>query len=127
MTTKAGNVYKYASRHLKQKKKIPHFIPIVGATKEPKKLIVIITTYKSLLEQDLKNKNGIGSYVVLDMSSYSELSHKSIINCKVYEELNSVFKNKKLNISNQLLQEIKNAALKHKQNKPRIKDCLRVL
>ncbi len=123
MSIKIRNVYKYISHHLKssfyKKHKRKHWIPIIANYDAgDRKLIVIITTYKSALETNCKTLNGENSYVVISPSDYGELSEKSFTDCIIYTELNNLFKtkDKKSDISEELLKQIKDAASENQRN-----------
>ena len=117
------NVYKCIIPKLKPNadgKIEPHFIPIVAKYSENSyfMLAVIISTYNYLRVLDCKISNGDNSYVILEEDDYSELKHKSFIDCEVLKVPKNLFRNedKRSKINNELLRRIKDAAFKHRFN-----------
>ena len=129
---KAQQVYYYESRFLKKDSDREHYhIVVVDMAVgyddgQEKKGVVIITTHTKEKEEDYEAINGTGSYVVLDPKEYPELSHQSIVSAQIYEEDSICLKeeDRKIDVSEEVLAKIKEAAKKHKNNKGRIKRLL---
>ena len=126
------DVYYYESRFLKKERDGEHYHIVVldigmGEDGLPKKGVVIVTSYADDREKFYKQRGGEGSYVVLELDEYEELSHTSLVSGKIYEEdeRNLLNAERKTQVSPEVLEKIRTAALKNKENKNRIKRLLR--
>ena len=126
-----GDVFYYNSQFL-NKSHQPHYHIVVlndilGRDGLQKLGLVIITSYSYDKELYFKGRYGNSSYVILDNDHYAELSHKSIVNCFVYEEDMSMLHSatQKESIDSNVLDKIKFSALNNKRNFQRIKKLLR--
>ena len=132
-TFKEGDVFYYNSTFLNSSDK-PHYHIVVldnliGQYGGDIVGVVIITSYTKEKEEYYRGLFGKDSYIVIDSSEYSELSHKSLVVAHVREEDPQMLTMKgvvrKDSISNALLEKIKKSALLHELNGQHIKRALR--